>query len=87
MRRCPDARGHSRAQAAAVATVDSGIFNYMLNQEYLMAEFYSCASTGTGIPDSLRLGGPPAIGCTQASLTGVVAVTLLPRMIVTLTVI
>ena len=36
---------------------------YLLNLEYLMAESYSCWSTGVGIPDSLRGGGPPSIGC------------------------
>ncbi len=61
-------------QIAAKATVDSGVFNYILNQEYLMGEFYSCASTGQGLPAALRLGGPPSIGCTKANLNGVVAV-------------
>ena len=61
-------------QVAAQATVDSGVFNYMLNQEYLMAEFYACASTGSGIAAALRLGGPPSIGCHKANLNGLVAV-------------
>ena len=57
--------------------MDSGVFNYMLNQEYLMAEFYACASTGQGIPASLRLGGPPSIGCQKANINGLVAVCLI----------
>ncbi len=36
---------------------------YLLNMEYLLAESYSCWATGTGIPDALRGGGPPSIGC------------------------
>ena len=36
---------------------------YHLNLEYLLAEAYSCWATGTGIPASLRGGGPPSIGC------------------------
>ena len=39
--------------------------SYMLNLEYLLAESYSCWSTGSGIPDSLRGGGPPSVGCQQ----------------------
>ncbi len=36
---------------------------YHLNMEYLLAEAYSCWSSGVGIPASLRGGGPPSIGC------------------------
>ena len=36
---------------------------YHLNLEYLLAEAYSCWAYGTGIPASLRGGGPPSIGC------------------------
>jgi hypothetical protein len=42
---------------------NQGMIAYLLNMEYLLAESYSCWSTGTGIPDSLRGGGPPSIGC------------------------
>ena len=47
----PDSDRATCEQAAAQATVDSGVFNYILNQEYLMAEFYSCASSGQ-VPES-----------------------------------
>ena len=64
----------SSLQAAVLTTLDAGNLNYMLNLEYLMAEFYSCAATGFGLPAPLRLGGPPSIGCQRASLTGTVSV-------------
>ncbi len=53
---------------------DVQIFNYFLNLEYLLAEFYSCAATGQGIPAAARGGGPASTGCQQATLTGPVAV-------------
>ncbi len=53
---------------------DIQIFNYFLNLEYLLAEFYSCAATGQGIAAAARGGGPASTGCQQATLTGAVAV-------------
>ena len=42
---------------------NQGMVAYHLNFEYLLAEAYSCWSSGVGIPASLRGGGPPSIGC------------------------
>ena len=65
---------HSRVQADAAACTNpcwtsdarnQGMIAYMLNMEYLLAESYSCWATGSGIPDALRGGGPPSIGCQQ----------------------
>ena len=59
------------------ASNDVQVFNYLLNLEYLFAEYYSCAVTGAGISAALRGGGPASVGCTQAPLTGPVAVRLM----------
>ena len=61
------------------ASNDVQIFNYFLNLDYLLAEFYSCAATGQGLPAEVRGGGPASTGCQQATLTGAVAVRTLER--------
>ncbi len=46
--------------------------NYKLMMDHMchrQAEFYTCASTGSGIPASLRGGGPPSRGCRSASIS------------------
>ena len=45
----------------------AGAMTIALNLEYLQAEFYTCASTGAGIPAELRGGGPASIGCRKAA--------------------
>ena len=42
--------------------------NFALQLEYLEGEFYSCASTGSGLPAELRGGGPASTGCQKANL-------------------
>ena len=61
----------------AVQITDADILNFALNLEYLEAEFYNCAVTGSGLPATLRGGGPASIGCQKANITGDVLV--LPR--------
>lgn len=34
----------------------------------MRVQFYHCAAFGTGLPSSLRGGGPASTGCTQADL-------------------
>lgn len=40
---------------------------YLLNLEYLLANFYACAVSGQGVAVALRGGGPAPAGCTKAS--------------------
>ena len=44
---------------------NQGMVAYQLNIEYLLAEAYTCWTTGSGIPANLRGGGPPSQGCTK----------------------
>jgi hypothetical protein len=62
----------------AAQITDADILNFALNLEYLEAEFYNCAVTGSGLPATLRGGGPASIGCQKANITGDVLV--LPRL-------
>ena len=46
------------------------IVNYVLQSEYAMGEFYSCATTGEGLPAAVRNGGTgPSSGCAMAALS------------------
>ena len=60
----------------ALQVTDADILIFALNLEYLEGEFYACATTGLGLPDNLRGGGPASIGCEMANLTGSVAVSM-----------
>ena len=62
------------ASPRSAQITDADILNFALNLEYLEAEFYNCAVTGTGLPASLTGGGPASIGCQKANLTGSVLV-------------
>ena len=53
-----------------IQITDADILNFALNLEYLEAEFYNCAVTGSGLPTTLRGGGPASIGCQKANITG-----------------
>ena len=72
MRRSPDPVVHWARQVHGGACTpwcwtndkrNQGMTAYMLNLEYMVAEAYSCWTTGSGIPANLRGGGPPSIGC------------------------
>ena len=48
---------------------DQMVINYILQGEYLMAEFYSCAITGEGLSASVRGATGPSSGCAMAALS------------------
>ena len=48
---------------------DQLILNYVLNGEYVQAEFYSCATTGEGLPASVRGSTNSSSGCAMAALS------------------
>ncbi|KAK9810916.1 hypothetical protein WJX73_008035 [Symbiochloris irregularis] len=69
-----NARSLQQTSAPAPAGTPSAvdIANFALNLEYLEAEFYSCAATGSPLPSSLRGSGAPlSTGCQKANLTTV----------------
>src|SRR4051812_24209413 len=53
-----------RAEAQTVTYTDGDVLNFALNLEYLEAQFYAYAATGTGLPAS-QLSGVGNVGTVQ----------------------
>ena len=65
---CPCSASPVHVRPIIIASLLCCASMWRLNQPERGLQFYSCASTGSGLPANLRGGGPASIGCQKATL-------------------